>query len=185
MFHEFWNFSMYVLSNFQSLSQTLWVCFNLFMLFIEEHSIIGQSLYPNMTHILYYPAELGYWKWDGSNINTKPSEKERIFIIRINLKKFSGPLFPHLNFWTWSSPLSLFDLGSFLLYFLKVKIFGDVPELLECAAEHFLGKSEEDIGDAVKETLQGHQRSVIVTMNLEVRKISYRRVLRALSRIWT
>ncbi|KAK3733550.1 hypothetical protein RRG08_011269 [Elysia crispata] len=49
----------------------------------------------------------------------------------------------------------------------QVKVFGDVPELLERAAENFLGKSEEEIGDTVKETLQGHQRSVIVNMNVE------------------
>ncbi|GFS25511.1 flotillin-1 [Elysia marginata] len=50
---------------------------------------------------------------------------------------------------------------------LQVKVFGDVPELLERAAENFLGKSVEEIGDIVKETLQGHQRSVIVNRKLE------------------
>ncbi|RUS87539.1 hypothetical protein EGW08_004715, partial [Elysia chlorotica] len=49
----------------------------------------------------------------------------------------------------------------------QVKVFSDEPCLLECAAENFLGKTEEEIGDSVKETLQGHQRSVLVNMNVE------------------
>ena len=56
------------------------------------------------------------------------------------------------------------------MFNFQVKVFGDVPELLERAAENFLGKSEEEIGDTVKETLQGHQRSVIVNMNVEVKR---------------
>lgn len=49
----------------------------------------------------------------------------------------------------------------------QVKVFSEVPELLVRAVENFLGKSLEEIGDIVKETLQGHQRSVIVNRKLE------------------
>ncbi|CAG2181120.1 unnamed protein product, partial [Oppiella nova] len=48
-----------------------------------------------------------------------------------------------------------------------VKIPGHYPDMLSAACEHFLGKSEPQIMDAISETLDGHQRAVIASMSVE------------------
>jgi len=49
----------------------------------------------------------------------------------------------------------------------QVKIHGQNTEMLRAAAEQFGGKSEDEIAQVAKETLEGHQRSIMGTMTVE------------------
>ena len=53
---------------------------------------------------------------------------------------------------------------------LQVKIQGQNEEMLLAACEQFLGKSEEGIQQVALETLEGHQRAIMGSMTVEVRK---------------
>lgn len=49
----------------------------------------------------------------------------------------------------------------------QVKIQGQNAEMLRAACEQFLGKSEEDIMNVARETLEGHQRAIMASMTVE------------------
>ncbi|KAK3781335.1 hypothetical protein RRG08_018962 [Elysia crispata] len=49
----------------------------------------------------------------------------------------------------------------------EVKICKNVQDILRVAAENCLGKTEEQIGNILREIVQGHQRAVIGAMNIE------------------
>lgn len=49
----------------------------------------------------------------------------------------------------------------------QVKIDGRNSDMLRSACEQFLGKTEDEIRDVVKETLDGHQRAIIASMTVE------------------
>eukprot|EP00091_Calanus_sinicus_P009128 TRINITY_DN21525_c0_g1_i1.p1 TRINITY_DN21525_c0_g1~~TRINITY_DN21525_c0_g1_i1.p1 ORF type:complete len:235 (-),score=48.64 TRINITY_DN21525_c0_g1_i1:105-809(-) len=48
----------------------------------------------------------------------------------------------------------------------QVKIMND-PKFLNVAAEQFLGRSEDDIKDAIDQTLEGHLRAILGTLTVE------------------
>ena len=49
----------------------------------------------------------------------------------------------------------------------QVKIPGQNSDMLKAACEQFLGKTEEEMTDIVRETLEGHQRAIIASMTVE------------------
>jgi len=49
----------------------------------------------------------------------------------------------------------------------QVKVQGSNAEMLAAACEQFLGKSEHEIQDVAKETLEGHQRAIMGNMTVE------------------
>ena len=49
----------------------------------------------------------------------------------------------------------------------QVKIPGQNSDMLKAACEQFLGKTEEEMTEIVKETLEGHQRAIIASMAVE------------------
>jgi flotillin len=49
----------------------------------------------------------------------------------------------------------------------QVKIQGKNSEMLRAACEQFLGKTEDEIREVAKETLDGHQRAIIASMTVE------------------
>lgn len=49
----------------------------------------------------------------------------------------------------------------------QVKIQGQNSEMLRAACEQFLGKTEDEIREVAKETLDGHQRAIIASMTVE------------------
>ena len=49
----------------------------------------------------------------------------------------------------------------------QVKIQGQNSDMLRAACEQFLGKTEDEIRDVAKETLDGHQRAIIASMTVE------------------
>merc|ERR1719373_1488223 len=48
----------------------------------------------------------------------------------------------------------------------QVKIMKD-PQLLEIAAEQFLGKKEDEITETILQTLEGHLRAILGTLTVE------------------
>lgn len=50
---------------------------------------------------------------------------------------------------------------------MKVKIQGSSSDMLSAACEQFLGKSEREIQEVAKETLEGHQRAIMGNMTVE------------------
>lgn len=55
-----------------------------------------------------------------------------------------------------------------MLCMLQVKVQGQNQDMLAAACELFLGKSERDICNIAKETLEGHQRAIMGVMTVEV-----------------
>lgn len=53
----------------------------------------------------------------------------------------------------------------------QVKIQGQNEEMLITACEQFLGKTEREIQNIALVTLEGHQRAIMGSMTVEVRKI--------------
>jgi len=49
----------------------------------------------------------------------------------------------------------------------QVKIQGQNDDMLRAACEQFLGKSEKDVMNVAKETLEGHQRAIMASMTVE------------------
>lgn len=49
----------------------------------------------------------------------------------------------------------------------QVKIQGQNADMLRAACEQFLGKSEEEIMNVARETLEGHQRAIMASMTVE------------------
>ena len=49
----------------------------------------------------------------------------------------------------------------------QVKIQGQSIDMLRAACELFLGKSEKEIAEVIKETLEGHQRAIMASMTVE------------------
>ncbi|VDN10381.1 unnamed protein product [Dibothriocephalus latus] len=49
----------------------------------------------------------------------------------------------------------------------QVKVQGSNTEMLSAACEQFLGKTEEEIQEVAKETLEGHQRAIMGNMTVE------------------
>lgn len=49
----------------------------------------------------------------------------------------------------------------------QVKIQGQHSEMLRAACEQFLNKSEEEIMNVARETLEGHQRAIMASMTVE------------------
>ncbi|KAL7057150.1 hypothetical protein AAHC03_019130 [Spirometra sp. Aus1] len=49
----------------------------------------------------------------------------------------------------------------------QVKVQGSNAEMLSTACEQFLGKTEEEIQEVAKETLEGHQRAIMGNMTVE------------------
>lgn len=49
----------------------------------------------------------------------------------------------------------------------QVKIQGGNADMLRAACEQFLGKTEEEIMDVAKQTLEGHQRAIMASMTVE------------------
>ncbi|KAI1305372.1 Flotillin-1 [Halotydeus destructor] len=49
----------------------------------------------------------------------------------------------------------------------QVKIQGQNNEMLRAACEQFLGKSESEISNVARETLEGHQRAIMASMTVE------------------
>ena len=49
----------------------------------------------------------------------------------------------------------------------QVKIQGQNADMLRAACEQFLGKSEQDVMNVAKETLEGHQRAIMASMSVE------------------
>lgn len=49
----------------------------------------------------------------------------------------------------------------------QVKIQGQNADMLRAACEQFLGKSEDEIMNVARETLEGHQRAIMASMTVE------------------
>ncbi|XP_014670272.1 PREDICTED: flotillin-1-like [Priapulus caudatus] len=49
----------------------------------------------------------------------------------------------------------------------QVKVHGQNKEMLEAACQQFLGKSDEEVENIAKETLEGHQRAIMGNMTVE------------------
>ncbi|GFN81488.1 flotillin-1 [Plakobranchus ocellatus] len=50
----------------------------------------------------------------------------------------------------------------------QIQVCADIIEILQMASENFLGRTEEEIGYVVQQTLQGHQRAMISSMSAEI-----------------